>query len=264
VDNPVPRPARPVSDFVTGVGLLGRGLASYARSPGLLLLGMLPALLTFVLLVGGFVAVAVFLGPESRALTWFAAHWPTGSRNLVRAFAQIAILGVYVLVSIVAFTGLTLAIGDPFYEKISERVEERLGGAAGEASRPWWRELGRGIVESVRLVTLSTVIGVLLFLAGLLPGIGQTVVPVIGAFVGGWALAVELTGVAFARRGLGLRQRRRLLRRHRSLALGFGVTVFVCFLIPLGAVLLMPAAVAGATLLTRRVHGQPIDGATRR
>jgi CysZ protein len=264
VDNRVPRAGRPVSDFATGVGLLGRGLASYARSPGLLLLGMLPALLTFVLLVGGFVAVAGFLGPESRALTWFAAHWPTGSRNLARALAQIAILGVYVLVSIVAFTGLTLAIGDPFYEKISERIEERLGGPAGAVNRPWWRELGRGIVESVRLVTLSIVIGVLLFLAGLLPGIGQTVVPVIGAFVGGWALAVELTGVAFARRGLGLRQRRQVLRRHRSLALGFGVTVFVCFLIPLGAVLLMPAAVAGATLLTRRVHGQPIGGATRR
>ena len=29
------------------------------------------------------------------------------------------------------------------------------------------------------------------------------------------------------------------------MALGFGVAVFVCFLIPLGAVLLMPAAVAG-------------------
>jgi CysZ protein len=255
---------RPASEFVTGISLLGRGVASYARSPGLLLLGMLPALLTFVLLVAGFIAVAAFLGPESRALTWFAAHWPTGARNLVRALAQIAILGVYVLVSIVAFTGLTLAIGDPFYEKISERIEDRCGGTPGAVNRPWWWELGRGIVESLRLVTLSIVLGVLLLLAGLLPGIGQTVVPVIGAFVGGWALAVELTGVAFARRGLGLRARRQALRQHRWLALGFGVTVFVCFLIPLGGVLLMPAAVAGATLLTRRVHAQPIGGAAQR
>jgi CysZ protein len=258
VDNRVARAGRPVSDFFTGVGLLGRGLGSYARSPGLLLLGMLPALLTFILLVAGFVAVLAFLGPESRAVTWFAEHWPSGARDLVRALAQIAIVGVYVLVSIVAFTGLTLAIGDPFYEKISERVENRYGGLPGAVDRPWWKELGRGVLESIRLVTLTIVIGVMLFLAGLLPAVGQTVVPVIGALVGGWALAVELTGVAFARRGLRLRDRRRVLRRHRWLTLGFGVAVFVCFLIPLGAVLLMPAAVAGATLLTRRVQGQPI------
>lgn len=257
MDNRVAPPGRRVPSFFAGIGLLGRGLGSYARSPGLLLLGMLPALITFVLLVGGFVAVAAFLGPESRAVTWFAGNWPTGSRDLVRALAQIAILGVYVLVSIVAFTGLTLAIGDPFYEKISERVEDRLGGLPGAVDRPWWKELSRGLLESIRLVTLSIVIGLLLFVGGLLPAVGQTVVPVIGALVGGWALAVELTGVAFARRGLRLRDRRRVLRQHRWLTLGFGVAVFVCFLIPLGAVLMMPAAVAGATLLTRQVYGQP-------
>jgi len=38
--------------------------------------------------------------------------------------------------------------------------------------------------------------------------------------------------------------------------------VFVSFLIPLGAVLLMPAAVAGAALLARRVLGQPITAGT--
>jgi CysZ protein len=41
------------------------------------------------------------------------------------------------------------------------------------------------------------------------------------------------------------------------MALGFGIATFVCFLIPLGAVLVMPAAVAGATLLSRRVLGLP-------
>jgi CysZ protein len=42
------------------------------------------------------------------------------------------------------------------------------------------------------------------------------------------------------------------------MALGFGVATFVCFLIPVvGAVLVMPAAVAGATLLSRRLFGLP-------
>jgi CysZ protein len=44
-----------------------------------------------------------------------------------------------------------------------------------------------------------------------------------------------------------------VLRAHRPEALGFGTAVFLCFLVPGGAVLLMPAAVAGGTLLARHV-----------
>jgi CysZ protein len=167
------------------------------------------------------------------------------------------VLGVAGLVFVVGFTAITLAIGDPFYEKISADVDARCGGLANPAQLPWYRELLRGIGESARLVAFSAIVGSALFLAGLLPAVGQTVVPVIGAFVGGWALALELTGVAFARRGMRLRDRRRILRQHRPLALGFGVGVFLCFLVPLGAVLVMPGAVAGATMLTRQIFGEP-------
>jgi CysZ protein len=246
-----------VQQFLTGVGLLGRGLGTYARNPGLVLLGMLPALLSFILLAGAFVALLVFLGPESRGVTWFADGWSPAVRDIVRILAMIAIIGVFLLLALVAFTGLTLAVGDPFYEKISERVEDDLGGVPNPVSLSWWREIVRGVGESLRLLIFSAVVGVLLFVAGFLPLVGQVVVPVIGALVGGWGLALELTGVSFARRGLRLRQRRQMLRQHRYLALGFGVAVFVCFLIPLGAILVMPAAVVGATLMTRRIYGLP-------
>ena len=69
---------------------------------------------------------------------------------------------------------------------------------------------------------------------------------------------VELTSVPFQRRGQRLRQRREVLKRHRAQSLGFGVAVFCSFLIPLGAILLMPAAIAGATLLSRQLSGHPI------
>lgn len=245
-------------DFFTGIGLLGKGLGMYARSPGLILLGMLPALIAFVLLVTVFVLIIYFIEPETRALTWFADSWPKDARDLLRLFAAVAVIGVSGFLSIIVYTGLTLLIGDPFYEKISERVESRLGGIPGGAvSLPFWKELRRSIGESIRLIGFSVVVAVLLFVGGLLPAVGQTVVPVIAALIGGWALTVELTGIPFARRGLRLRDRRRILRQHRWLALGFGVSVFVCFFIPLGAVLVMPAAVIGATLLTRRLYGLP-------
>jgi CysZ protein len=82
-------------------------------------------------------------------------------------------------------------------------------------------------------------------------------VPVLGAMVGGWVLALELTGVPFERRGLRFRHRRAMLRQRRAMALGFGMATFVSFLVPLGAVFAMPAAVAGATLLSRRLFELP-------
>ncbi|MET0480604.1 MAG: EI24 domain-containing protein, partial [Mycetocola sp.] len=66
----------------------------------------------------------------------------------------------------------------------------------------------------------------------------------------------ELSTVTFERRGLRLDDRRRLLKSQRSTTLGFGVAVFLLFLVPLGALVTMPAAVAGATLLARRSLGE--------
>jgi CysZ protein len=70
--------------------------------------------------------------------------------------------------------------------------------------------------------------------------------------VSGWFLALELTGYAFDARGLSLRDRRRTLARRRARTLGFGMTVAVLFLVPVLSVLVMPAAVSGATVLARR------------
>jgi CysZ protein len=117
------------------------------------------------------------------------------------------------------------------------------------------------LVDSLRLFIFAVIVGIPLFLGGLIPGVGETVVPVLSALVTGWVLALELTTVPFERRGLRYRQRRQVLGQRRPLALGFGVATFVCFLIPLGAVLVMPAAVAGATLMTRRVYGLPTSAA---
>lgn len=247
-----------VREFLDGIVLLLRGIGTWVRSPALMALGALPALVAFALLTSAYVALAIWIQDVAEALTPFADHWTSGARTSAHVVVGIAVLGGGLLVAVLLFTALTLAIGDPCYEAISRRVEQRYGGVPGEIDVPWYRSLGRTVKDSLRMVLVSLVSGLVLFAAGFLPVVGQTVVPVLGALVGGWFLAVELTGVPFERRGLYLRERRRLLRRRRPLALGFGVGVFVLFLIPLGAILVTPAAVAGAALLARRVLGQPV------
>lgn len=252
-------PGGAVRDFVTGAGLLGRGLGLVLSSPRLLGLGLVPAIIAGLLYGAAVFTLVAFVGDLASAVTWFADDWSTLWRDLIRLLAGAAVLGLGGLLLVLTFTAVTLLIGDPFYERISGLVERRYGGVPDEVEVPLLTSLGRSLRDSLRLIGLSILLGIPLFAAGFIPVVGQTVVPVVGGAVGGWLLAVELTGVPFQRRGKRLRDRRAALRARRPLALGFGVAVFACFLIPLGAVLLMPAAVAGGALLSRKVLGLPTE-----
>lgn len=251
------RVAGPVGQFVGGVGLLGRGLGLYARTPRLVLLGLLPVAITAMLFGAALVTLLFFLGDLAAAVTWFATDWSQGARQAARVLAAIALLGAAVLLGIVTFTVVTLTLGAPWYERISEQVEQWCGGAPPPADIGFWRSLRYGLADSARLLAVTVPVGIVLMMAGFLPVVGQSVVPVLGAAAGGWFLAIELTSIPFDRRGIRLRERRRALRANRPAALGFGVAAFLCFLVPGGAVLVMPAAVAGGTLLARRVLGLP-------
>ena len=137
----------PVRQFLTGIGYLGRGLAMYATNPGLLALGIIPALITSALLIIVVIALLIyFIGDLSAAVTWFADGWSAWERDSIRVIAGVSIIGLTGLLAIVTFTSVTLAIGDPFYEKISARVEDRLGGVPNAVDLPFLAELRRGIV----------------------------------------------------------------------------------------------------------------------
>ena len=253
-----------IRQFALGASLFGRGVGLVLRAPRLLALGLLPALIAGVLYGVAIVLLLTYLPGISGGMATAVAGSSGPWHDLLQVLGGLALLGAAVLLGVLSFTAVTLLIGDPFYERISERVERRYGGVRDTVEVPFWRSLGRSLVDSLRLIALSIACGIPLFVLGFVPVIGQSVAPVVGALVGGWLLALELTGAPFQRRGGRLRDRRRVLRANRPLALGFGVVVFLCFLIPLGAILFMPAAVAGATLLARRALGQPIDIVTVR
>jgi CysZ protein len=251
------RPAGAAQEFFAGTAALGRGFGLVWRSPGLMLLGMVPGVISAIVVLSALGTLLYFVDDVAATVTWFADDWSEELRSAVRLLAALGIAVVGVLLAVLTFTSITLVIGDPFYEEISKRVEDRLGGTPSELDAPWYRTMRWNLVDSLRLLALSALTGVLLFVAGLIPVLGQTVVPVVGAFLGGWLLAVEVSGIPFNRRGLRLRDRRRILRAHRPLALGLGVPLFLLFLVPFAAIVVMPAAVAGATLVTRRALGLP-------
>lgn len=237
-------------DLAAGLRCLWAGLRWTARHPRQWLFGLLPALITLLMDVAVIVVLVVYTPDLVTWATPFAGAWDEPWRALARVAAGIILVGVVLLVAVLVFTAMTLAIGAPFYDKLAERVDDELG-VAPEPSRPIWRSVTAAITEGVLLVVYAAISGVVLFVLGFIPGAGQTVVPVIGACVSGFFLTVELTATPAQRRGITFRQRFARLRRHKALAVGFGVPLFLLFLLPVVAVVMMPPAVAGATVLTR-------------
>ncbi|ACU97157.1 EI24 domain-containing protein [Saccharomonospora viridis] len=240
-------------DFFTGVRLFGRGLGILLRSPRLLLIGMLPAALTTVLLAGGMIALVYWIGDLTALITPFADEWAEVWRIAMRVAAGVALVGVALVLGLTGFTALALAIGGPFYEHIAEKVEDDLGGPPSGEDLSWWWLLWVGLRDGVVLMLRSLLFTLPLSVAGFIPVVGQTVVPVLMALVTAWFFALELVAVSFYRRGMDLKQRRELLGERRSLALGLGLPASLLCAVPLLAIVVMPVAFVGGVLVSAEV-----------
>lgn len=243
-------------DLTAGVRYLGRGqrwAAGHGRWFGF---GLLPALVTFVLYAAALTALAFFADDVAAWATPFADGWDETWRATLRGLFAVLLWAAALMLSVLTFTAVTLLVGDPFYEKLSEQVEESEGGCPAGPDRPLWLELWTSLRDSLYVLWRALLFAVPLFFLGFVPVIGQTVVPALGFCVSGFFLTLELTSVAMQRRGIPVRERLRILRTRKALAVGFGVPLVLGFLVPLVAVVLMPGAVAGAALLVRDLTGE--------
>ncbi|MFI2435523.1 EI24 domain-containing protein [Streptomyces sp. NPDC018693] len=220
--------------------------------------GLVPGLITLVLYAAALVALAVWGDDLVAWATPFADDWSSPWLGLFRGFLTAVLFALGLLLAVLTFTAVTLLIGQPFYDGLSMAVDRDVSpdGHAPESGRPLWRELSISAWDSLRLLVRAGLWGLLLFAAGFIPFVGQTVVPVIGFFLTGFFLTGELTGIAVQRRGLDQRSRLALLRSRKSLAWGFGTPLGLAFMVPFVAVFLMPGAVAGATLMARDLLGE--------
>lgn len=240
-----------MGEFAAGAALLGRGWRILRGSPRLLLIGAVPAMVSTLLVLAGFVALALVAGDLATWATPFADDWAALWRELVRALVVLLILGIAALVAVVVFAALTLLIGGPFYEHIAETVDDELGAPDAARRSSTLRRLVRGLRDSALLVLVSVCCAVPLFVAGFVPIIGQTVVPVLAVCVGGWLLTLEMVGPAFARRGMRLGDRHRVLRRHPKRVLGLAVPTYLLCAVPFAAIVVFPVGFVAATLLAR-------------
>jgi CysZ protein len=118
-------------------------------------------------------------------------------------------------------------------------------------------DLGRTMVSELRKLVYIVLWGVPVLLLFAIPGLNLAA-PVIWMLFGAWMLAISYLDYPMGNHGLTFPEQRRQLGQRRYLALGFGGAAMFALAIPLVNFLVIPAAVAGATILwVERLQAAP-------
>lgn len=195
-------------------------------------------------------------------LLWFAAgefggwvdhmvptlpHWLAWlSWLLWLLFALVAGIVVFFTFSMVANI-----IGSPFNGLLAEAVERMLTGQEPPASGSLGqalREAPKAIMDELRKIGYFLLWAIPLLILFVIPGLNLAA-PFLWALFSAWMLALEYADYPLGNHSMAFSDQRKLLRSKTLLAMGFGGTTMLATMIPLLNLIVMPAAVAGATKL---------------
>ena len=192
-------------------------------------------------LLTGWIGAVPWLSSED---AFFLLRWLGNLIDwLVAIVLVVALAWVYTLVANV--------IGAPFNGLLAERVESHLtgrppppGGTFGELLRAIPRTLASEVSKIVYLALWA----IPLLLLPFVPVI-NVASPVIVALFAAWVFSLEYLDYPMGNRGANFAAVRRAAGERRATSLAFGGAVALASAVPLANLVVMPAAVAGATAL---------------
>jgi CysZ protein len=113
--------------LLRGAGYLLRGIRTFAATPSVWALGLLPVVIALAVIGTALTLLAVNLDEVAAALTPGADGWSASARDTARFVVGAALLVGGVAVAVLGFATLTNLIGQPFFETLSDRIEQELG-----------------------------------------------------------------------------------------------------------------------------------------
>lgn len=235
-----------VDQPLAGAGYLFRGLRLIVQ-PGLRRYVALPLLIN-VLVFGGLLWLAVdqfgalvdYIMPAlPEWLMWLA--W-----LLWLLFGLAAAVLVFFTFSVVANL-----IAAPFNDLLAEAVERRLSGQGPPGGGGIWQAVKGAplaMFDELRKLGYFVKWAIPILILFVIPGV-NLIAPIVWAVFTAWMLAIEYTDYPMGNHELPAVEQRRILSGRRWLSLGFGGMVMVGTMVPLANLVVMPAAVAGASAL---------------
>lgn len=153
------------------------------------------------------------------------------------------------LVLLIAYTFTFLAniIAAPFNALLSEKVEEIITGVKPENPTTLLASIPKGLKREIQKWMHLIPLALLVLIISMIPAI-NVISPVLWFLFGAWMAAIEYADFAMDNNDVHFYHSKKRLMKHRWTSLSFGAATLVGTMIPLVNLIVMPAAVCGATI----------------
>lgn len=219
--------------------------------PGIRLWVILPLLLNVLLFVGVTGLAISYFGGWLDTLTGWLPGWLDFIATFIWALFALALMFAYAY----TFTLAANLICSPFFGILAERCQQHLGQHCIEEALSWhsikaiaWRSFIRELRKLLYFLPRAAAVLLLCLVLSFIPLV-NLLTPVLVFLWGAWSMALQYLDYPADNNLCGFDETRGKIAGKKTLALGFGGLVLTGTAIPLLNLLVLPAAVCGATAM---------------
>ncbi len=222
--------------FFSGVGLMFK--------PGVFRYALWPLIINIVIFT--LLAIVAYFQFE-RLLDGMLSYLP-GWLDWLRYLLWPVFALALALVFFFTFTLVANLVASPFNAPLAHAVEQHLGKVStqGGSSTPFIRSALKSVVSELRKLLYILLRSIPLLILFVIPVV-NIAAPFIWIIFSAWMLTMEYADYPMGNHELDFKSQLGYLKQRRFLSLGFGASVTVAMLVPVLNLIVMPAAVAGAT-----------------
>lgn len=243
-----------VKNVYRGISYLFQGFGLIVK-PGIRRYFFIPLMINLIVF-----ALLTWLGIRyfSDLLNWLLPAGEEWWAVLSRATLWLVFAASALLIMFFTFSMVANLIGAPFNALLAEKVEELLTGikvqkATGERES-FFFEIPSLILNELRKIIYYVIFSILIIVLSLVP-VANIVFPFIWLVFTSWILSLEYLGYPMENHGMKFSEVRKEAGKQLMMSLGFGLAVMTSTMIPLVNFVIMPAAVAGATVMWTHRQG---------
>ncbi|UJF19800.1 sulfate transporter CysZ [Vibrio sp. SS-MA-C1-2] len=238
--------AKLITEPASGAGYLLQGF-KLALQPGVRRFILIPLLINFLLFGAAFGFLLTQLGGW---IDYWLSYLPTWMEWL--SYLLWPLITISILVTFSYFFSMVANwVAAPFNGLLSEYLESRLTGEqAPDTSmgalikdiprvfRREWQKLWYYLPKALGLLILLWI-----------PGIGQTIGPVLWFLFSAWMMSIQYSDYPFDNHKVPFHNMRKALREQKGTSISFGSLTMLFAMIPFVNLIIMPIAVCGATAM---------------
>ncbi len=214
------------------------------RQPGVRIYAVMPLLINTVL----FASLIWFGYEQFSPLVDYMMSGVPAIFNFLRWIIWIIISTFTAIFVFFTFTPIANIVAAPFNALLSEKIEIRLTGRAISVNSSFMKMARDSFLSQIRKLVYIIFWSAVLLLISLIPLVNFAA-PFLWVIFGSWLLSLEYLDYPMGNHELNFTRQRQILATRKGLSLGFGSSVMVLTSIPLLNFIVMPVAVAGATVL---------------